>query len=714
MPVIGNIGLRRVCPMFASAKEAIWVLPGLCLFAVAWLGFNRPPTLRGSTTFALFYFGLSMYFALLVGIWGFVFVLLSKWGVARLFGIKIGAPEEVGGFILAIVATLIVVVASKFKTVKRLDAAARRFCLALAAIPRLADQLGMELSSRADFYLVSRQLKAQVSEQISSNIGQKALNFKNDGSLSSRFTRAVSLYWLFVRPHTNGAPLEFPTNSISRSAYTNIMQYERKIVSQADNHYASLWEIGVAYFTTAQPIRQLEESLRRATQETSYFVCSLIARYVLYQEKTPTQRARRLSALGFDSYDHIPAFGIDQWVISILATAAITLVIIFVTPRSTPITTGDAFLRAIIFAIQIGLSILAGTFVARRFLQRDDGTGKRAPPIFELTWAGLIVVTISAALKIGVPIILTFPLTDQPGFDQSLKDFIERRPSLLFPFISTLSIGLLCSYLITLESNRLVRTVVGGICNGVAFIITGYLASLLFSPRVLMDFGPNIQIARLKIMLTSGIIGIAVGAMVVAMFRRDKPTMRVDVSRETPSTDWDNEWDGTQPIGRWADKALGGYSRANVEELEGRYVCFRATFANPNVINAYIVTIRWDMKQSCLAFEEEARADSTYTQRGQICIPDGKPFINLVTMDRGDIRLITLARPDNQGVARGLVLTLSNPRGMHFTPASAPVVLRRLGEQIPQLGFVHPGTPDYDLYQEQLRQVLPNYGTFGQ
>jgi hypothetical protein len=82
---------------------------------------------------------------------------------------------------------------------------------------------------------------------------------------------------------------------------------------------------------------------------------------------------------------------------------------------------------------------------------------------------------------------------------------------------------------------------------------------------------------------------------------------------------------------------------------------------------------------------------------------------NFVTMDKGEVRLITVSRPDNQGL-----LTLSNPRGMHFTPACTPVVIKRLGEQVPHLGFVHPGAPDYEFYKGLLVDVVPNYGLVGQ
>jgi hypothetical protein len=50
--------------------------------------------------------------------------------------------------------------------------------------------------------------------------------------------------------------------------------------------------------------------------------------------------------------------------------------------------------------------------------------------------------------------------------------------------------------------------------------------------------------------------------------------------------------------------------------------------------------------------------------------------------------------------------------GTHFLPAAAPVVLRRLEEAVPQLGFVHRGAPDYDIYLMQLTSVAPHFATF--
>ena len=72
-----------------------------------------------------------------------------------------------------------------------------------------------------------------------------------------------------------------------------------------------------------------------------------------------------------------------------------------------------------------------------------------------------------------------------------------------------------------------------------------------------------------------------------------------------------------------------------------------------------------------------------------------------------------VSRPERSDEpARGLITTLSNPGGAHFTPASAPIVLRRVVNQTPQLGFIRPGAPDYEGYRQELEIVMPVFGCF--
>jgi hypothetical protein len=58
------------------------------------------------------------------------------------------------------------------------------------------------------------------------------------------------------------------------------------------------------------------------------------------------------------------------------------------------------------------------------------------------------------------------------------------------------------------------------------------------------------------------------------------------------------------------------------------------------------------------------------------------------------------------------MMTLSNPGGMHFTPVSAPVVFKRIVDNVPQLGFIEPEAPDYESYRQELEAVAPDFGFF--
>jgi uncharacterized membrane protein required for colicin V production len=82
----------------------------LLLFIAAWSKFNTPPTNRSGTTFALFFFGVIFYYALILALW----VLVSFSGIG--FG-RFGNADQFAQY-APIFAALIVVVASQFSQVE--------------------------------------------------------------------------------------------------------------------------------------------------------------------------------------------------------------------------------------------------------------------------------------------------------------------------------------------------------------------------------------------------------------------------------------------------------------------------------------------------------------------------------------------------------------------------------------------------------------------
>src|SRR5262249_37035186 len=118
--------------------------------------------------------------------------------------------------------------------------------------------------------------------------------------------------------------------------------------------------------------------------------------------------------------------------------------------------------------------------------------------------------------------------------------------------------------------------------------------------------------------------------------------------------------------------------------------------------------------QNSLIFQERSRFDAKYQHQGTVYIPFGTSFMNLVSSSAGNVRTILLSLPDADDVLRGIISTLSNPKGSIYVPAAAPILLRKLrtGEH-PDLGVISSGHSCYDEYQASLATVLnEGFGVF--
>ena len=97
-----------------------WIIAVLALYVVAWTRFNSPPTNRSGTTFALFFFGVIFYYALIVALWVLVMIGLVQgsigfdWIGKALTKVNPEAQIQLAQY-APIVAALIIVVASQFR-----------------------------------------------------------------------------------------------------------------------------------------------------------------------------------------------------------------------------------------------------------------------------------------------------------------------------------------------------------------------------------------------------------------------------------------------------------------------------------------------------------------------------------------------------------------------------------------------------------------------
>ena len=163
-----------------------------------------------------------------------------------------------------------------------------------------------------------------------------------------------------------------------------------------------------------------------------------------------------------------------------------------------------------------------------------------------------------------------------------------------------------------------------------------------------------------------------------------------------------------------ASKSVGGYVFEAVEYLQGDYLCVRPMFANPSNLNAYLISIVWSDEQNCLVFEEKSRFDAKYRQVGTVYIPFGTSFMNLVSSAQGNVRTILLSLPDAEDTLRGIISTLSNPKGSIYIPVTAPIFLRKLrAAEEPELGKISPESGCYEEYRSLLMTVLTEeFGIF--
>jgi transcriptional regulator with XRE-family HTH domain len=155
-----------------------------------------------------------------------------------------------------------------------------------------------------------------------------------------------------------------------------------------------------------------------------------------------------------------------------------------------------------------------------------------------------------------------------------------------------------------------------------------------------------------------------------------------------------------------APAELGAYARAAVRWLEGDYLTIRPAFGTEGAVYAYRTTIAWDEAVSHLVFRESDRADSAYTQRGDLALPHQSGHIYLVTRESGQFRLAVLGRPTIAGALHGLLTTLQAPGGSRLLPVSCPIVLLPLRADAPvAFGLVRPGEEGFERLAGPLAQV---------
>jgi hypothetical protein len=158
--------------------------------------------------------------------------------------------------------------------------------------------------------------------------------------------------------------------------------------------------------------------------------------------------------------------------------------------------------------------------VAQRFLERRREEGWEYLPITELTVAAAVVAGFSVLLRIAIPLIPALLEYGASGLQNVFVQFTEWWPGIIIPFVCTISLGLLCSYIGRLNWSWFNFAAVGALGNGVAFMAAALLESWLLPDQLLAYLDP--ENARAIIVFNSGVIGAVIGAIGLPAFNKSE------------------------------------------------------------------------------------------------------------------------------------------------------------------------------------------------
>jgi hypothetical protein len=100
-----------------------------------------------------------------------------------------------------------------------------------------------------------------------------------------------------------------------------------------------------------------------------------------------------------------PRFGPDKWAATILLVILLGVGMMLYMPGTHSIEMAKALTIATTFGVSMGFAVLGAVVVAQRFIERHERDRTAFPPIAELVLAALIVVGLSIALRIGIPLV---------------------------------------------------------------------------------------------------------------------------------------------------------------------------------------------------------------------------------------------------------------------------------------------------------------------
>jgi hypothetical protein len=476
-----------------------WTISLVLLLIAAINKFNDHPTQRSGTTFFLFYFGLALYYLLLLIIWTGVILLLRS-GLIPFFGAVLEVTSDVEPAI-PLLAALVVILTYMNDHVKRADVEARKVCSKWAAIPREKDALALEIREHAVFEVKNEALrKAVLSEAQKRNISSRAVNFScGDSDASTLFTKALTLYCVMFNQ-----PWIMPIRSF-------LKRHENE-AEKAKARLNSLIPLAKDFFRLENPSAEVSEAFTKRVDETLSSLAHFASRAVLSTERTRKGRYRRLADVGFwiEGRGHGPSLDL---VVAVILGATLYFCLLFILlprPGLDPVSLSSGLLSALPISAEIGISVTIGMQTAIWSRRRDPGN--ELPPIALWVGAALLAVALCSMIRL-----LIFAAPHLGGglpvaFARAWSGFVfqERWAWRAMSAFITVGVAISC-YRASRTSPSMLNRVADALIV-VSFLIAGGVLVKALRTGMEMEW--------VRLLSSTGAMGLALGLTIPALYRR--------------------------------------------------------------------------------------------------------------------------------------------------------------------------------------------------
>ena len=486
---------------------AAWFISLIVLLVVAKTKFDQPPTRRSGTTWFLFSAGLSLYFLLTLSIWTLV-ILTLRGGGKILADFSFGIPDELA-FGVPVVAMLLVVLSWYDSRVKRLDAGARSICERLAATPLEMDNLVYRITRQSVFRLCgdpqpdcTEKDPALVEKIIAAGqkleIDGKAFDFSNTDPNKSLFTKSFTIFYFFLLEQ-NSLPKSYRLFLAKHSGILNPLEKDcREFVQEASD-----------FFRMSAPKKAYTELFRESGQKMFVRLAEILARAVLFVERTENRRYRRLQEFGFEIEKAHSFIGMNQYLTILIASIGFFILYFMLFPGTSGFANG--LFQALIISVEVCISTVVGVLAAYKTLDQADRFN--FPPVAKFVLFALSAVAICSLARFAI---FAAPLVPGEGFaalGTSAAAIAERWPWRLMPIFFSFGVAMACRQAKAPEASPARVALLGGTILFVTCSLGMGLVDLLFATLPASGPGwPGI--------VSAFVVGGGIGAVISLLFRK--------------------------------------------------------------------------------------------------------------------------------------------------------------------------------------------------